>query len=128
MPTIDLRNVDAQTTPEPIPVGVYALRVDEASLEEGGKGPYFKLMLRVDEGDYENRVVFANLSTSEKALPMLKAALLAFGYTEDELHSPDFELQAEDFLGAVAYCKVGIRKATDQYPANNNIKQWIYED
>lgn len=94
----------------------YAVRVVEASLEEGQKAPYFNLKLSgLVGGDYENAVMYHRASTGEASLWRLRPLLEAFGF---EIPDGPLDLEAEDFIDREAMCSTYL----DRYDGGSSIK------
>lgn len=74
----------------------YAVEVKEATQEEGNEHPYFKLVFKGIDEEYENSVMYHNASTSPQSLWRLRPLMEALG-----MDIPDgaFDIEAEDFIG-----------------------------
>lgn len=113
---------------EPLPNGDYAVSVFEGELKESKSekhagSQYVSWTLNVTEdGPYNNRKLWYNTSLVEEARGMLKAFLLCF-FDEDELNSPDFELNVEDIVGQEAIAVVGQGVNPNTGEANNKVRR-----
>jgi hypothetical protein len=114
---------------EPLPAGKYEVSVFEAELKEAGpnaKHPgsqYIAFTFNVtEEGDYQNRKLWHNVSLVPEARGMLKSFLKVF-YTEEELNSDDFEFEPENLIGSecIAVVRVGTNPNTQE--PNNSVRR-----
>lgn len=120
---------DVQEGFEPIPAGTYAATVFEGEVKEAGpeaKHPgsqYIAWTFKIQEEPYVGRQAWLNSSLVDKALPMLKRFLKAVGYTDDQLNTPEFELDLDDVKGRECriVLTVGTNPRTDE--PNNSIKR-----
>jgi hypothetical protein len=84
---IDMDNVEEQSF-ELLPKGVYDCVIEdcEYKLSNSSGKPMWSLTLVVTSGEFEGRKLFANMSFSEKALPMTKATIMKIA--PDVLQAP----------------------------------------
>jgi len=118
-----------ETSFEPLPAGKYECSVFEAEMKEAGpnaKHPgsqYIGFTFNVtEEGEYQNRKLWHNVSLVPEARGMLKAFLKVF-YTEDELNDPEFEFEPGDLVGqpCVAVVRTGVNPNTNE--PNNSVRR-----
>lgn len=110
--SLDFSNVSKAFEPKQ----EYAVRVTEATLEEGTKAPYFNLKLQGVEGsDYENSTMYHRASCSESSLWRLRPLLEAFGF---DIPEGPLDLDAEDFVGREAMCSTFL----DRYDGGSSVK------
>ena len=124
---------------EVMPKGVYTLEVLDATETKTGpdsKNPgsdMIKLELGViDDEQWEGRKLWQNIVFTEKSKGMVKANLLALGYSEDELDDPDFEVDADDLIGRQCQAIVNVKVNPDtkdlppaQQEQQNNIRRLL---
>lgn len=96
---VDFSRVDSF---EPVPAGVYPVTVVQQDLRSGqtSGSEYINWTLQVSSGEYQDRKFWVVTSLSPKALWKLQETLVAFGLSEKDRKSSDFEFNPEDFLGA----------------------------
>lgn len=110
--SLDFSNVSKAFEPKQ----EYAIRVTEATLEEGTKAPYFNLKLQGVEGsDYENSTMYHRASCSESSLWRLRPLLEAFGF---EIPEGPLDIEPEDFIGREAMCSTYL----DRYDGGSSVK------
>lgn len=118
---VDMSNISKAFEPKQ----EYAIRITEASLEEGQKAPYFNLKIQgIEGGDYENSVMYHRASTGEASLWRLRPLLEAFGF---EIPDGPLDLDASDFVGRTAMCSTYL----DRYDGGSSVKPdefWELED
>lgn len=68
---------------EPLPESIYTVKLNNVTVKEGDKGPYWSWELEVVEGEFKTRRQWVNTSLSEAADWKLKEVFDAFGYTAD---------------------------------------------
>ena len=89
MPRLDAntaKSVSSQETTsfEPIPEGVYTVRLREVEARESRQGsPYWAWVVEVDGGDHDGRRLWINTSLKDSAHWKLKEVFDAFGFTTD---------------------------------------------
>ncbi len=105
-------HVDFTDTPslEAVPAGVYAVQVtacDERVGKDSGN-PYIYFELTIEGSESEGRKLFFNATLIEKSRPYLMRTLMALGWTDEELRSPDgLDLDPADFFGV--RCRAVVR-------------------
>tara|TARA_R110000764_G_scaffold504_4_gene1916 strand:+ start:1340 stop:1804 length:465 start_codon:yes stop_codon:yes gene_type:complete len=112
----------------PIPAGTYQCTIFEAKAEEvrGGNNagkPRWNVQLRVTEGQYENRRLFAYI-------PLYVAG--DFWKTQSFFGALDYDVKGEfkvpevnEVLGKAIDVKVTIREGEGSYPADNNVAGFV---
>lgn len=109
---------------DPVPAGkyeatIYDVQTDTVKSGENAGKPRLKVQLRIAEGQYENRRLFA-LIPLYVAGDFWKAQSFfsSLGYSvEGTFEVPDIK----DLLGKPVVVRVTIREAQGDYPADNNI-------
>jgi hypothetical protein len=105
----------------PIPKGTYDFEVLEASDEVSAKGnDMIKVNIAIWQGDKVLCRVFDYLLPSMEA--KLRHACDACGLL-DRYQSGS--LQAVDFIGRAGKVRIKIKKETDQYPAKNEVEDYV---
>lgn len=101
----------------------------DGKLPMGTEG--YNVQFAIDGGEFNNRRVFnnywippADYDPSKKKMleGMFARFLLAIGYSEKEVTSGKFKFDPEDAIGRECTVVVGIRPATEQYEASNNVR------
>lgn len=84
MPKIDLGQVEEF---EAVPAATYEVTLSkwEYVEETGDHGAYVKLEFTIDDGEYEGRKLWRNLSAKPDALIYMKKALVALGAEEEDI-------------------------------------------
>ena len=123
---------------DPIPAGVYTAVVDDCSAElSKSKGkPQLRLVWKLQGNQsYDGRMVFQYLApTFDRASgPVInwrfKQAAKAVGQWDDSnLGSINLEEIARLLIGETATLVLGIREATEQYQAGNDIKKTSWDN
>lgn len=67
---------------DPVPTGTYNCWVEKAQLDFTATPPKVTLWYKIEEGEHEARILFANYSLNETGTAMLKKSLLKFGAPE----------------------------------------------
>lgn len=122
---------DVQSGFTPLPAGTYDVEVLDASEETAGPDaknpgtPYLKLEFQVTDEEYSGRKVWLNASFSEKARGILKGTLLGLGFTEEELASPDLEIDPEELIGRTAKAVVSEGTNPKTKERNNSVKRLL---
>lgn len=96
---VDFSNVESF---EPIPAGVYPATVVNQELRQSkdSEYDYINWELEISSGPFENRKLWTITSLSPKAVWKLQETLLAFGISDQEAKSPEFEFEPGEFLGS----------------------------
>jgi hypothetical protein len=81
-----------------------------------------KLKVAIYNADGRRRTVFDYLMDTESMGYKLRHCAAATGNLTDYERG---ELHADDLVGKTGTCKLGIRKATEEYPAQNQINDYI---
>ena len=106
---------------DPLDIGSYPIRVDDATEEVGKTSgqPYIKLVLEVTEDPNIGRKLFLNLSLQPNALWKLHQTLEAFGWSKEDMDTEEFELDEQDLLDCEAIAVV------TQYEYNNTVRSRV---
>lgn len=136
--TLDFSDTEAMGSGfDPLPRGWYTVVVSDWSeaevgdnarkLAPGTKGTTYELT--VDEGEYENRKLWANFWHAPSSLGFWKGFLVATGrFNDDELSGAlDIDELRERPQGARLQVRVKIRPAKGQYEASNQIQAYKAE-
>jgi hypothetical protein len=126
---------DVQGGFDALPAGRYHVAVtdwDNAEVQNEGKlpagTPGINWEFTVQEGEYEGRKLWTNHWIHPKTLGFLKAMLKNLSkdgeplYSEEDLESDNFELDADEVVGAEAIAVVTVRAY--QGEDRNNIKRF----
>lgn len=142
MPSIDFTDVGEPEEWTPAPTGEYILELLEAeeTVTKGGQNPgtpMSKLKFEIVdcEGDlekYNGRIVWHNSVENEKALPVIKQMLRAFGA---EVPDGQLEWDWDELIGTKVKVKlrsVPARKDKNdpsrEYPPKNEIQRFLVEE
>jgi len=110
---------------DPIPAGVYPITVTalKQSEEDGPSGyPYIIVEMTVNDGDFENRKLWTNLSMSPKAAFKVKEFLLGVGVSEEDLGG-EFEFDPDEYEGATA--DVAVKQESYEGRIKNTVTNFI---
>lgn len=120
----DASQVEPSAPMEPIPAGWYTMQVDGSEikpLKDDKPGKRLVLDLKVVEGEYSGRHVFWGLNIENQSVAAQEIAqqqLSALCHAIQVIRLTDTnELHGKPFLA-----KVSLKKATDDYEANNDVK------
>lgn len=115
----EMNNFDA------LPAGEYQVKVKDSSLNVNSKktGKYLKFIFEVTEGEFKGRWLFSNMNiihtnvqAVEKAEKELATLCRACGKSSI--------LDSDEVHGCELMVKITQTKATSQYPAGNDIKDY----
>lgn len=109
----------------PIPAGEYVMQVTKTELKQTSRGGIcLKVQFDIIEPAYQGRKLFANFNIRNSSAEaerigrqQLKALVIA-GHVQEPFQDSD------QLLGATVKASVTIRKATDEYPASNDVKNY----
>lgn len=103
--------------------GTYDFEILEADEQESRAGnDMIKLKVAIYNAEGRRRTVFDYLMDTESMSYKLRHCAAAAGLLADYEQG---ELHAEELVGRTGACKVSIRKATEEYPAQNQISDYI---
>lgn len=145
--TLNLADADTSAGDfTPIPASSYEMHVHEVNAVEvehdNGKLPMgtpgYNFQLRVDGGQYDNRVVFKRYyipaagtgydeEKRRKALGMFTNLLIALGYDKETVMSGSFQSDPSDWIGKKLKVSVRVKAAVKDdegneiYPAQNEV-------
>jgi Protein of unknown function (DUF669) len=124
----DAETVDTTDTFSPLPEGKYVAVIIKAELKEtkAGTGAYLSLQLRITEGPFEGRVLFSNLNLAnpnQQAVDIARRHLAQICKATGVMKLASLD-EVSQFYGIPIAIRVKIRKATDMYPASNDISQY----
>lgn len=112
--SVDLSKVEASKY-EAIAKGTYNGLIEEVKFEmsKASNQPMWVVTLAItDEGEFQNRKIFTNLSFSEKALPGTKGAIATFA---PELTEAPFNPKSEEVLGSLTGKRVKFKIKHEEY-------------
>lgn len=109
----------------PVPAGEYVMQVTKTELKQTSTGGLcIKVQFDIIGPAYQGRKLFANFNIRNSSAEaerigrqQLKALVIA-GRVQEPLQDSD------QLLGATVKASVTIRKATDEYPASNDVKNY----
>jgi hypothetical protein len=126
---------------DPMPSGtypavVYEIEPCETTNPDGNLPvgtPGYNVQFKIDGGEYDNRRAFnrywlpaadTDYDAKKRAtlLGMFSRFLLAIGYGEKEVTSGKFKFDPDDAVGRECSVVLGIRPATEEYEAQNNVR------
>jgi len=114
---------------EVLPKGMFPVVVAECefTFSQAKGNPMWTLQLQVEDGDFEDRLLFSHMVFAGKALPMTKRQLARI---RPDLMEGPFDPQDEDIissmLGLRLICKVGHQKYDGE--TRNNVKDLFPND
>lgn len=107
MPVIDFSEVKGL---EPIPAGTYRAECVKATAGISKKGnPKIDLQWKVQQGDYEGRIVFDTLTFTDNSLGVVKSKLAGMGLAGAVVDTDELDEFAEQIVGITADIAVVIR-------------------
>jgi hypothetical protein len=130
----------------PLPAGKYLVCCTEGTQEECGPEsknpgkPYYKLTFTVQDGEYENRLVWANLMLFSPALysavQILKALGIQFegnnfqvpGFDENEFPDVDWLMGQELVIRIIVEPERTDKASGKTYQAKNEVKGYFHKD
>lgn len=145
MPKIGFANVGEPEEWTPAPTGDYILELvsaEDGTIQSGENKGNPKSSLKFEivdcEGElekYNGRTIFYTATYGEKALPVVKKMLRAFGAeVDDSENAEDLEWEWDDLIGQKLRVKLRSvpprkdpRDNTREYPAKNEISRFIVE-
>lgn len=145
MPRIGFAGVGEPEEWTPAPTGEYIVELisaEDGTIQNGENKGQPKSNLKFEivdcEGDlekYNGRTVYNTVTYSEKALPVVKQMLRAFGANVDDSEGADeMDWEWDELLGLKVRVKlrsVPARKdkndPTREYPAKNEIAKWLVD-
>jgi len=110
---------------DPIPAGEYVAMIVKSEMKETSNklGEYLSLQFKVTEGEFKNRVLFTNLNLknqNEQTVQIARKALTSICKACGIVSIED----SEELHGIEMLIKVTIKKATPDFPAGNEIKNF----
>lgn len=120
--SFDASQVEPSGSIDVVPPGRYNVIITDSDYvaTKSGTGHYLKLTFKIIEGDYVNRLVWANLNLDNpntKAVEIAQRELSAICHAVDVLSFKD----TSDLHGIPLSAQVKIRKGTDGYDDQNTI-------
>lgn len=121
--TFDANELPQGNTYEPLPAGWYTATIADAELKttKDGTGQYIKIRYDITGPTHQGRVVFGNLNiknasarAEEIGRRQLGELMRAIGLAR--------VTDTDQLIGGVLSIKVDVRPATDQYPAQNEVR------
>ena len=141
MPTIPaFSEIPDQKTFEPVPAGVYTLKLTDWLEKPVASGKnkdedLIVLTFEIDEHEkeeYNGKRVFENITWVQESMPRVKAMLRSMGMQEPEDDEVTFEW--DELLGNQVTVKLRIvpakkdKKTGAEYEAKNAITKYLFED
>jgi hypothetical protein len=121
--TFDANELPQGNTYEPLPAGWYTATITAAELKptKDGSGQYIKVRYDITGPTHQGRVVFGNINirnasarAEEIGRQQLGELMRAIGLARIT--------DTDQLIGGVLSIKVDVRQATDQYPAQNEVR------
>ncbi|RTL05218.1 DUF669 domain-containing protein [Candidatus Dependentiae bacterium] len=127
----DVRDTEVSNDFELMPAGDYLVVSDTVEVKEtkGGDGRYLKVMYKVLEGDWKNRVVFHQFNfenKNPKAVEIAKGELKKWFIAAGLPPEAQVIKSADSVCGLKCVIKVGV-KTDSQYGDKNVVKGWKSE-
>lgn len=120
-------NVDEYKSDDfsPLPAGTYKIAITSSEVKQSSKGGQFlNLKTQVLDGEYKNRIIFANLNivnANDQAQKIARVALADICRAVGVMHPKSYtELHNRPILAQVT-----VRPESENYPASNDIKRWM---
>lgn len=121
--TFDANDLPQGNTYDPLPAGWYTATIADAELKttKDGSGQYIKVRYDITGPTHQGRVVFGNLNiknasakAEEIGRQQLGELMRAIGLAR--------VTDTNQLIGGVLSIKIDVRPATDQYPAQNEVR------
>jgi hypothetical protein len=121
--TFDAIDLPQGNTYEPLPAGWYTATIADAELKptKDGSGQYIKIRYDITGPTHQGRVVFGNLNiknasakAEEIGRQQLGELMRAIGLAR--------VTDTDQLIGGVLQIKLDVRAATEQYPAQNEVR------
>lgn len=121
--TFDANDLPQGNTYEPLPAGWYTANITAAELKptKDGSGQYIKVRYDITGPTHQGRVVFGNLNIKNASA---KAEEIGRQQLGDLMRAIGLAriTDTDQLIGGVLSIKLDVRAATEQYPAQNEVK------
>jgi hypothetical protein len=121
--TFDADELPQGNTYEPLPAGWYTATITAAELKptKDGSGQYIKVRYDITGPTHQGRVVFGNLNIKNASA---KAEEIGRQQLGDLMRAIGLAriTDTDQLIGGVLSIKLDVRAATEQYPAQNEVK------
>lgn len=121
--TYDVNDLPESTGYDPLPAGWYSATIADAEIRstKSGTGQYIKLRYDITGPTMQGRVVFGNLNIQNASA---KAEEIGRQQLGDIMRAIGLAkvTDTDQLIGGTLQIKVDVRPASDQYPAQNEVK------
>lgn len=108
---------------DPLPPGWYTATITDAELRQtkDGSGQYIKIRYDITGPTHQGRVVFGNLNIRNASARAEEIGRIELGNLMRAIGLARVT-DTDQLIGGVLQIKLGVRDATEQYPAQNEVK------
>ena len=121
--TFDANELPQSSTYDPLPAGWYTATIADAELKptKDGSGQYIKVRYDITGPTHQGRVVFGNLNIKNASA---KAEEIGRQQLGDLMRAIGLArvTDTDQLIGGSLSIKLDVRPATDQYPAQNEVR------
>ena len=121
--TFDANDLPQGNTYEPLPAGWYTATIAHAELRptRDGSGQYIKVRYDITGPTHQGRVVFGNINIRNASAKAEEIGRMELGNLMRAIGLARIT-DTDQLIGGVLSIKVDVRPATDQYPAQNEVR------
>ena len=121
--TFDANDLPQGNTYEPLPAGWYTATIADAELKptKDGSGQYIKVRYDITGPTHQGRVVFGNLNIKNASAKAEEIGRQQLGELMRSIGLAKVT-DTDQLIGGVLSIKIDVRPATDQYPAQNEVR------
>ena len=121
--TFNADDLPQGNTHDPLPAGWYTASITQAELKptKDGSGQYIKVRYDITGPTHQGRVVFGNLNIKNASAKAEEIGRMELGNLMRAIGLA-MVTDTDQLIGGVLSIKVDVRPATDQYPAQNEVR------
>ena len=121
--TFDANDLPQGNTYEPLPAGWYTATIADAELKttKDGSGQYIKVRYDITGPTHQGRVVFGNINIRNQSVKAEEIGRQQLGELMRAIGLARIT-DTDQLIGGVLQIKLGVRAATEEYSAQNEVK------
>ena len=121
--TFDANELPQADTYDPLPAGWYTATIADAELKttKDGSGQYIKVRYDITGPTYQGRVVFGNINIRNQSVKAEEIGRRQLGELMRAIGLARIT-DTDQLIGGNLSIKLDVRPATDQYPAQNEVR------
>lgn len=121
--TFDANDLPQGNTYEPLPAGWYTASITDAELKttKDGTGQYIKVRYDITGPTHQGRVVFGNINIRNQSVKAEEIGRQQLGELMRAIGLARIT-DTDQLIGGNLMIKLDVRPATDQYPAQNEVR------